>query len=61
MQASESEDEEFEVAVDAGQAGSRLDAVLAKALPAFSRNRIKDLILVCGSVFIVGEVLPIHT
>ena len=52
--ASESEDEEFEVAVDAGQAGGRLDAVLAKALPAFSRNRIKDLIL-AGAVAINGQ------
>jgi 23S rRNA pseudouridine1911/1915/1917 synthase len=54
MQASEAEDEEFEVAVDAESAGGRLDAVLAKALPAFSRNRIKDLIL-AGSVTINGE------
>ena len=52
--ASETEDEEFEVAVDAGQAGGRLDAVLAKALPAFSRNRIKDLIL-AGAVAINGQ------
>ena len=54
MQASEAEDEEFEVAVDADLAGGRLDAVLAKALPAFSRNRIKDLIL-AGSVAINGQ------
>jgi 23S rRNA pseudouridine1911/1915/1917 synthase len=54
MQASESEDEEFEVAVDAGMAGGRLDATLAKALPAFSRNRIKDLIL-AGAVAINGQ------
>jgi len=33
MSASEGEDEEFAVAVDADLAGGRLDAVLAKALP----------------------------
>jgi 23S rRNA pseudouridine1911/1915/1917 synthase len=54
MQASETEDEEFEVAVGADLAGGRLDAVLAKALPAFSRNRIKDLIL-AGSTAINGQ------
>jgi 23S rRNA pseudouridine1911/1915/1917 synthase len=54
MRASESEDEEYEVAVDATQVGGRLDAVLAKALPAFSRNRIKDLIL-AGAVAINGQ------
>ncbi|MDF2984422.1 MAG: hypothetical protein K0Q69_4194, partial [Devosia sp.] len=35
--------------VDAADAGSRLDAALARAVPVFSRNRIKDLIL-AGSV-----------
>ncbi len=54
MQTSAGEDEEFEVAVDAELAGGRLDAVLAKALPAFSRNRIKDLIL-AGAVTINGQ------
>ena len=49
MQASGTEDEEFEVTVEAELAGGRLDAVLAKALPAFSRNRIKDLILAGGA------------
>ena len=39
--------------VDADLAGGRLDAVLAKALPAFSRNRVKDLIL-AGSAAING-------
>ena len=52
--ASEAEDEEFTVAVDAELAGGRLDAVLAKALPAFSRNRIKDLIL-AGAAAINGQ------
>lgn len=45
---------DFEVAVDAGMAGGRLDATLAKALPVFSRNRLKDLIL-AGAVAINGE------
>jgi 23S rRNA pseudouridine1911/1915/1917 synthase len=54
MQASETGDEEFEVAVDAELAGGRLDAVLARALEAFSRNRIKDLIL-AGAVAINGQ------
>jgi 23S rRNA pseudouridine1911/1915/1917 synthase len=54
MQGSGSEDEEFEVTVGEELAGGRLDAVLAKALPAFSRNRIKDLIL-AGSAAINGQ------
>ncbi len=54
MQASENEDEEFAVTVEADQAGGRLDAVLARALPAFSRNRIKDLIL-AGAAAINGQ------
>ena len=44
MQVSEI-DEEFELEVDGETAGGRLDAVLAKRFPAFSRSRIKDLIL----------------
>jgi len=47
---------EWEIAVDAETAGGRLDAVLARAVPVFSRNRIKDLILT-GSVAINGETL----
>jgi 23S rRNA pseudouridine1911/1915/1917 synthase len=54
MQASESEDEEHSVEVDAALADGRLDAVLAKALPAFSRNRVKDLIL-AGAAAINGQ------
>lgn len=54
MQDTGAEDEEYAVAVDAELAGGRLDAVLAKALPAFSRNRIKDLIL-AGSAAINGQ------
>jgi 23S rRNA pseudouridine1911/1915/1917 synthase len=53
MQASDDE-EEHAVDVDAALAGGRLDAVLAKALPAFSRNRIKDLIL-AGAAAINGQ------
>jgi 23S rRNA pseudouridine1911/1915/1917 synthase len=54
MQSSTGEDEEFEVTVAADEAGGRLDAVLAKALPAFSRSRIKDLIL-AGAATINGQ------
>jgi 23S rRNA pseudouridine1911/1915/1917 synthase len=54
MQDVSDEDVDFEVAVDAGMAGGRLDATLAKALPAFSRNRVKDLIL-AGAVAINGQ------
>jgi 23S rRNA pseudouridine1911/1915/1917 synthase len=54
MQSSDADSEDFEVVVDADLAGGRLDAVLAKALPAFSRNRIKDLIL-AGAAAINGE------
>ncbi|WP_417308417.1 RluA family pseudouridine synthase [Devosia sp.] len=53
MQVSSDEDMEWEVAIEAADAGGRLDAVLARALPAFSRNRIKDLIL-AGAVTING-------
>ena len=54
MQVSSDEDMEWEVAIEAADAGGRLDAVLARALPAFSRNRIKDLIL-AGAVAINGS------
>ncbi len=40
--------------VEAADAGSRLDAALARAVPVFSRNRIKDLIL-GGAVAINGQ------
>ena len=56
MQDVSGEDMEWLVPVDAETAGGRLDAVLAKAVPAFSRNRIKDLIL-SGSVAINGRAL----
>jgi 23S rRNA pseudouridine1911/1915/1917 synthase len=54
MQVSDTDEEEHAVEVDAELAGGRLDAVLAKALPAFSRNRIKDLIL-AGAAAINGQ------
>jgi 23S rRNA pseudouridine1911/1915/1917 synthase len=38
------EDEDWELTIAEGDAGGRLDAVLAKAFPAFSRSRVKDLI-----------------
>lgn len=40
--------------VSSDEANGRLDAVLAAALPAFSRNRVKDLIL-AGSATINGQ------
>jgi 23S rRNA pseudouridine1911/1915/1917 synthase len=54
MQDFSGEETEWEVVVDAGYAGGRLDAALAKAVPVFSRNRIKDLIL-AGAVAINGQ------
>jgi 23S rRNA pseudouridine1911/1915/1917 synthase len=54
MQDFSGEEVDFEVAVGPELAGGRLDAALAKALPAFSRNRVKDLIL-AGAVAINGE------
>lgn len=56
MQDYSGEDIEWEIVVDAETAGGRLDAVLARAVPVFSRNRIKDLIL-SGSVAINGQTL----
>ncbi len=55
MQALEGEEQEYEAIADGDAAGGRLDAVLAKAFPAFSRNRIKALILT-GAASINGEV-----
>jgi 23S rRNA pseudouridine1911/1915/1917 synthase len=53
MQDFPGEEMEWQVAVDAAEAGSRLDAALARAVPVFSRNRLKDLIL-AGAVSING-------
>ncbi|HWA20070.1 MAG TPA: RluA family pseudouridine synthase [Devosia sp.] len=52
MQALDGEEQGYETIADGG---GRLDAVLAKAFPAFSRNRIKALILT-GAASINGEV-----
>jgi len=53
MQDFSGEEQEWLVAVDAADAGSRLDVALARAVPVFSRNRLKDLIL-AGAVAING-------
>ena len=54
MQDVSGEELEWEVTVAPSDAGTRLDAALARSVPAFSRNRIKDLIL-GGSVSINGR------
>ena len=48
------EEQEYELAVGPDEAGDRLDAALARAVPTFSRSRIKDLIL-AGAVSINGR------
>jgi len=48
------EEMEWVVAADAKDAGDRLDGVLARGLEAFSRSRVKDLIL-AGAVSINGQ------
>jgi 23S rRNA pseudouridine1911/1915/1917 synthase len=53
MQDFSGEEQEWLVAVDTADAGSRLDVALARAVPVFSRNRLKDLIL-AGAVTING-------
>jgi 23S rRNA pseudouridine1911/1915/1917 synthase len=47
---------EVEIVVDDGLAGNRLDAALARAHPALSRSRLKDLILE-GAVSVDGALL----
>jgi 23S rRNA pseudouridine1911/1915/1917 synthase len=54
MQETSGEEMEWSYLVDAEAAGGRLDGVLAKGLSAFSRSRVKDLIL-SGAVSINGE------
>jgi len=54
MQDFSGEEQEWLVSVDAAEAGSRLDVALARAVPVFSRNRLKDLIL-SGAVAINGS------
>ncbi|RYG94342.1 MAG: RNA pseudouridine synthase, partial [Alphaproteobacteria bacterium] len=53
MQDFSGEEQEWLITVDAAEAGSRLDVALARAVPVFSRNRLKDLIL-AGAVAING-------
>jgi 23S rRNA pseudouridine1911/1915/1917 synthase len=53
MQDVSGEEQEWLVQVDAAEAGNRLDAALARAVPVFSRSRLKDLILT-GAVAING-------
>lgn len=54
MQDFSGEEQEWQVTVEPADAGSRLDVALARAVPVFSRNRLKDLIL-SGSVSINGR------
>jgi 23S rRNA pseudouridine1911/1915/1917 synthase len=54
MQENLDEETAWHVVVDAEMAGNRLDAALAGAVPEFSRNRIKDLIL-AAAVSINGQ------
>lgn len=54
MQDVSGEEVEWQVVVDAKEAGDRLDGVLARGLSAFSRSRVKDLI-VAGAVSINGQ------
>lgn len=53
MQDFPGEEMEWQLVVEPADAGGRLDAALARAVPVFSRNRIKDLIL-AGSAAING-------
>lgn len=54
MQVTPGEETEWAFAAEAEDVGARLDVVLARRVPAFSRNRIKDLILT-GAVSINGK------
>lgn len=54
MYESPGEEQEYELAVGPDEVGERLDAALARAISAFSRSRIKDLIL-AGAVAINGN------
>jgi 23S rRNA pseudouridine1911/1915/1917 synthase len=54
MQLGPDEAEDWELEVSPEQAGTRLDALLARTFPAFSRSRVKDLI-VNGAVAINGR------
>ncbi len=54
MQVTPGEETEWAFAAEPEDIGARLDVVLARRVPAFSRNRIKDLILT-GAVAINGK------
>jgi 23S rRNA pseudouridine1911/1915/1917 synthase len=54
LTAEDFEGDEVQFTITAEQAGGRLDAVLAKAHPALSRSRLKDLIL-GGAVSLDGQ------
>ena len=54
MQLGSDEEQEWELEVAPEQAGTRLDALLARSFPVFSRSRVKDLI-VNGAVAINGR------
>src|SRR3712207_2730824 len=55
LMSSNTDDEmEWDLLVGAGEAGGRLDAVLAAGLEQFSRSRVKDLIL-HGAVLVNGQ------
>jgi dihydrofolate synthase/folylpolyglutamate synthase len=48
-------------ALDLGLSGASFPDVNMALKNAMSKAEKNDLVLVCGSVFTVGEVLPIHT
>ena len=54
MQVTPGEETEWAFTAEAEDVGARLDVVLARRVPTFSRNRIKDLILT-GAVAINGK------
>ncbi|HEY8594596.1 MAG TPA: RluA family pseudouridine synthase [Devosiaceae bacterium] len=56
MQDDPNEETQWHMSVEAEDAGNRIDAVLARNLAAFSRNRIKELIL-AGAVSIGGATI----
>jgi len=51
----------YEKAIASGLSGDRYPDVNVALKAALGKASAEDLILVCGSVFVVGEVLPIHT
>ena len=51
----------FEKATATGLHGEAYPEVNIALKTALGKASGEDLILVCGSVFVVGEVLPVHT